>query len=909
MNAGHKKGKDEVTRQTIRFFENLLHASTDGIMITDAMHNIIKVNETFCSHFGLQHRKVLDTNLFYWLEQINADWSGYWTKLMNTVHREGACRDVEFKYITQTQGIKYFSVNASFLEQVADGDNGVIVSIWHDITELKKKDDALHQAKIFEERMRLTVFVKDVGIALTHGKTLHGTLHHCSKAIVNNLDAAFARIWTLNEEEDMLELQASAGMYTHTDGQHGRIPVGKFKIGLIARERKPHLINSVVDDPHLSDRDWARREGMVAFAGYPLLLENRLIGVVAMFSRKPLTDYVLRALSSVADLIALGIVHKQDEEELRKSEKRFRTIFDNANDGILIVDTETKKFYTGNKKICRMLGYTQKELKEISVKDIHPRKDLPYILEHFERHVKRESIEATDIPVKRKDGSVFYADISTSLIAFSEKIYLMGIFRDVTDRKQTEEKIRYLAFHDALTNLPNRILFTDRLNLALAHAHRTKEMLAIVFMDLDRFKIINDTLGHTVGDQLLRGVADRLVNCMREDDTIARLGGDEFALLLPGITNEEDVNTIAYKIIEVLKKPWTIDEHELYITASLGIVLYPKDGKDAEVLLKNADAAMYYAKEQGKNNYQFYTSTMHAESLKKMILERDIRRALDRNEFVVHYQPFVNVITGQITGMEALVRWQHQQRGLILPEEFLSLAEDIRLIVSIDEWVLRTVCTQNKAWQDAGFQPGCIAVNLSAHTFHQRNITDIITSILKETTLDPQFLGLEITEGIAMQDIETTINKLKEMSNLNIQIAIDDFGTGFSSLSYLKMFPVDKLKISPHFISDIVNNQKDKIIVSSIVALAQGLHFKVIAEGVENKDQIAILKQLECDEFQGNLFSQPLSAKVIEKMLWYDKICVDSWHRKMSMLLTGKKREWNQHTVVRKEEGLLKKIV
>lgn len=349
------------------------------------------------------------------------------------------------------------------------------------------------------------------------------------------------------------------------------------------------------------------------------------------------------------------------------------------------------------------------------------------------------------------------------------------------------------------------------------------------------------------------------------------------------------------------KNPWTINGHELYVTASLGIVLYPNDGKDAETLLKNADAAMYHAKEQGKNNYQFYTSTMHAESLRKMIMERDIRRALNRNEFVVHYQPFMNITTGQITGMEALVRWQHPQRGLILPDEFLPLAEDIRLIVSIDEWVLRTVCTQNKTWRDARFQPGCIAVNLSAHTFQQRNITNIVTTILKEVGLDPQFLGLEITEGIAMQDIETTIHKLKEMSDLNIQIAIDDFGTGFSSLSYLKKFPVNKLKISPHFVCGIVDNQKDKVIVSSIVALAQGLHFRVIAEGVENMEQLALLKQLECDELQGNLFCQPLSAEVIEKMLWYDKICVDSWHRKLSMLFSGKKSEWNRRVSVSRE--------
>ncbi|MCC7210989.1 MAG: EAL domain-containing protein [Candidatus Brocadia sp.] len=894
MNEPRKKSEREVMQQTIKFFDNLLRASIDGILITDATHHIIVANEAFCNLIGQQHRDVIETNLFCWLERLDPHGISRWTELVNEIHRKGSCRNVEFVTKPDSRALKYLSVNASLLEKVATEETGVIMSIWRDVTEQK-------QAMLLADQMRITTFLKDVGIALTRGNTLQEILRHCADAVVSNLDAAFARIWALNKEKDVLELQASAGIYTHIDGPHSQIPVGKFKIGLIAREQRPILTNSVIDDVHISNKEWAKREGMIAFAGYPLIIEGRLVGVIAMFARKILSEFTIRALAAVADVIALGIVHKQDEEELRKSEKRFRTIFENANDGILMIDIETQKFHTGNKRICQMLGYTPEEIKKLSLMDIHSKGDLPYIQEQFEKYVNREIIQAEDMPLKRKDGSVFYADVNTSLIAFAGKTYLMGIMRDVTERRQTEEKIRHLAFHDALTNLPNRILFTDRLNLALAHAHRTQEMLAVLFMDLDRFKIINDTLGHTVGDQLLRGVAERLKNCVREDDTIARLGGDEFSLLLPGITREEDVNTIADKLIEILKKPWTINGHELYVTASLGIVLYPNDGKDAETLLKNADAAMYHAKEQGKNNYQFYTSTMHAESLRKMIMERDIRRALNRNEFVVHYQPFMNITTGQITGMEALVRWQHPQRGLILPDEFLPLAEDIRLIVSIDEWVLRTVCTQNKTWRDARFQPGCIAVNLSAHTFQQRNITNIVTTILKEVGLDPQFLGLEITEGIAMQDIETTIHKLKEMSDLNIQIAIDDFGTGFSSLSYLKKFPVNKLKISPHFVSGIVDNQKDKVIVSSIVALAQGLHFRVIAEGVENMEQLALLKQLECDELQGNLFCQPLSAEVIEKMLWYDKICVDSWHRKLSMLFSGKKSEWNRRVSVSRE--------
>jgi diguanylate cyclase (GGDEF)-like protein/PAS domain S-box-containing protein len=1021
MKEEDKKSKIAAMQQTITFFEKLLRASTDGILITDATHNIIVVNEAFCGYFGQQRHEVIETNLLCWLEQVDTHGTRRWIELVNHIHNKGYSRDVEFRFMTQTQGIKYLNVNASLLEQVATEEIGVIISIWRDSTELKNKEESLRQtkdyaenlietanvivvgldvmgnirvfnkaasditgykkaeiidknwfevialkdrdpifweefvkwqtsgqlSKTFEtliltksgmkkyiswqnsvirekehvagtisfgiditeqkqaraliEQMHLVTFVKDVGIALTKGNTLHEILHHCAEAIVNHLDAAFARIWTVNEKSGMMELQASAGMYTHLDGPHSRIPVGKFKIGRIAQERKPHLTNSVTVDPSISHKDWAKQEGMVAFAGYPLLTGDHLAGVVAMFARKELSQHTLRALASVADIIALGITHKEDEEKLRKSEKRFRTIFDSANDGILMADIETKKFHTGNKKICQMLGYTQEEIKDILVTDIHPREFLPYVLKQFKKHAKREDTRAVDIPVKRKDGSVFFADINTSRITFAGNIYLMGIFRDVTERRQTEEKMRHLAFHDALTALPNRILFNDRLNLALAHSHRTKEMLAVLFLDLDRFKVINDTLGHSMGDQLLQGVGDRLKNCLREDDTIARLGGDEFALLLPGIIHEEDVVNIARKIIKIIKQPWTIGEHKLYITASIGIVRYPYDGNDAETLLKNADTAMYHAKEQGRNNYQFYTTSMHAKSFEKMMMESSLRHALEHEEFIVHYQPIITISSGKIAGMEALVRWQHPEYGLISPGEFLPMAEEIRLIVAIDELVLRTACKQNKTWLNAGFHLEYVAVNLSAHTFQQHNILEIITSVLQETKLDPHFLGLEITEGIAMQDIDTTIYKLSKLRELGIQIAIDDFGTGFSSLSYLKRFPVNKLKICPQFVSNIATNHKDMMIVSSIIALAQGLQFKVVAEGVETKEQFSLLKQLECDDLQGYLFCKPLPADVIEKTLWHDHLRRDSWHRKLSLFFPEKNVEHGNDVVVVKE--------
>ncbi len=561
---------------------------------------------------------------------------------------------------------------------------------------------------------------------------------------------------------------------------------------------------------------------------------------------------------------------KRTEEALYDSEEQYRLLFESNPHPMWVYDLETLGFLAVNKAAIHHYGYSREEFLAMTIKDICPFEDIPALLDSVTR-VGTGFDRAGIGRHRKKDGNVIYVEINSHAISFAGKRAEVVLANDVTERKWMEEKIRHMAFHDSLTSLPNRILFNDRLTLAIAHAHRMKEMLAVFFLDLDRFKSINDALGHTVGDMLLRDVAGRLKTCIREEDTVSRFAGDEFTLLLLGITQAEHAVDIACKILRAFKQPLIIGGHELYITTSIGIALYPNDGEDAETLLKNADTAMYHAKEQGRNNYQFYTPAMHTKTFEKMILENNLRRALDREEFVVYYQPLVNISTGLIVSMEALVRWRHPERGLIPPEEFLALSENTRLIVFIDELVLYTVCVQCKAWLDAGFQPMCVAVNISAHTFHQPNLVETITTVLQKTGLDPHFLGLEITESIAMQDVETTIDKLNKLSDLGIQIAIDDFGTGFSSLSYLKKFPIRKLKISQHFVSGIATDQNDKVIVASVIALAQSLKFTVVAEGVETEEQLTFLKQRQCDEMQGYLYCKPLPAEAFEKMTMQDK--------------------------------------
>ncbi|MBD1834768.1 EAL domain-containing protein [Cyanobacteria bacterium FACHB-472] len=440
-------------------------------------------------------------------------------------------------------------------------------------------------------------------------------------------------------------------------------------------------------------------------------------------------------------------------------------------------------------------------------------------------------------------------------------------------QRRVEDTIRHQASHDLLTGLPNRLLFNDRLSLALANAHLSRdEMLAVVFLDLDGFKRINDTLGHAVGDQLLQAAARRLKDCLRDTDIVARWGGDEFTIMLSPITCADDATKIAQRILGGLNVPFRFEEQELYIKASLGIALAPYDGEDAETLLKNADAAMYRAKQQGRNNYQLYTPALGARALERLVLENRLYKALEREEFLLHYQPQVNLITGQIVGMEALIRWNSSDLGFISPYQFIPLAEETGLICPIGEWVLRTACAQNRLWQSQGMPQFRIAVNLSARQFQQNNLLKIIDQILAETGLEPYFLELEITESIAMQDVDLTISVLRKLQNIGIQISMDDFGTGYSSLSYLKHFPLDTLKIDRSFIRDLMRNPHDAAIVKAIMALGHGLNLKVIAEGVETPEQLEFLRSVECDGLQGYLFSPPVAAQAATEIIKNGKL-------------------------------------
>jgi diguanylate cyclase (GGDEF)-like protein len=432
------------------------------------------------------------------------------------------------------------------------------------------------------------------------------------------------------------------------------------------------------------------------------------------------------------------------------------------------------------------------------------------------------------------------------------------VFHDVSSARALTLKLAYIAQHDTLTDLPNRALLNDRLSQAIALAQRHHTALALLYLDLDRFKHINESLGHLVGDRLLQSVALRLTECVRATDTVSRLGGDEFVILLSEVAHEQDAAISADKLLQTIRKPYVLDDHELHVTASIGIVVHPGDGTAVESLLQNADSAMYEAKNRGRNNYQFYRSDLNSSASARQSLESALRHAIERKELRLHYQPIVNLTSGAIAGVEALIRWRHPTLGVMLPDQFISIAEESGLIVPIGRWVLREACRQGRAWRDAGLPDMRLAVNISAVELRSPEFVGGVQGILGDTGFDPKWLEFELTETYLMQDSKSTSLVLSAIKELGVQLALDDFGTGYSSLSYMRRFPIDTLKVDHSFVRDLAMDASDASVVSAVINMGRSLHMRVVAEGVEAMDQLSFLREHGCNEAQGYYFSPPM---------------------------------------------------
>jgi diguanylate cyclase (GGDEF)-like protein/PAS domain S-box-containing protein len=553
-----------------------------------------------------------------------------------------------------------------------------------------------------------------------------------------------------------------------------------------------------------------------------------------------------------------------DITERKRMEARLRqaaTVFESSAEGVLIVDRELR-IVAANKAFTRITGYTEAEALGRSPRMLSSGRHDAAFYDALWQTVAGTGTWQGEVWNRRKNGEVYpeWLTISQVLDECGAITHYVGIFSDITLLKRSQEKLDYQAHHDPLTDLPNRLLFEDRLNHALQRARREKTQLAVLFVDLDRFKNINDTLGHPVGDRVLQEIGKRLGAALRDADTVARLGGDEFIILLEDVVGERDVAVVAEKLLEDFRRPIAAQGQEFYVTASIGASLYPRDGDDVATLVKNADAAMYRAKERGRNSYEFYTVELTWSALERLSIETSLRRALERGELRLFLQPQYGIRSGRLTGAEALLRWQHPERGLVQPQQFVQMAEETGLIVPIGEWILHRACEQARAWLDAGQILPRVAVNVSAMQFRRGAILDTVAAVLRDTRLPPERLELEITESNIMKQAEEGIDVLLGLRKLGVRLAIDDFGTGYSSLSYLKRLPVDNLKIDQGFVRELPQDSDDAAIARAVIALAHGMELGVIAEGVETEAQRSFLESEGCDEVQGFLLGRPAPA-------------------------------------------------
>jgi diguanylate cyclase (GGDEF)-like protein/PAS domain S-box-containing protein len=673
---------------------------------------------------------------------------------------------------------------------------------------------------------------------------LDGDSNHSLIAVHEDLDKLMAEIlWRLTTQREIsnypiVEINL-AGEITYLN------QAAQENLANLEREQNQHLlVNNLVEEVLKQPGNFAVRE--IKFEGEKFTQYSHYL---------PQEECIRSYLFDFSEREQIG-------QALRESEELYRAVVRQISEGIILVEPGNKQILEANSAYCSLLGYSSEEILGLKIYDLVAVE--PEIIDSIIRRIVQDRLDLTQESIhRRKDGSLVNVEVSVSIVCYSAKEVICYAVRDITERKRSEEMLRYQACHDLLTDLGNRSLFNEQLHKAIANAQRYNHNFAIMFLDLDRFKNINDTLGHDIGDKLLQSLAQRLKSCLRAGDTLARWGGDEFTLLLSQINQPGDAAQVATKILTALKQPFPILEYQLNLNLSIGIALYPQDGKTPETLLKNADIALYRIKEEGGGNYQYYNSALnpHDEREELLILENSLHHALEKQQFLLLYQPQINIKTGKVTAMEALIRWQHPQLGEISPDKFIPLAEANGLIIPIGEWVLYHACRQNRLWQNAGLSPIKIAVNLSARQFRQDNIANIVEKILEKTGLEPNYLELEITETSIIQNYDYAGKILTDLNSLGVQISMDDFGTGYYCLDYLKKFPFQKIKIDRCFVRDLQNNPQDLAIISAVVTLGNGFELQVVVEGVETKQQLELLQSLQSEQMQGYLFSPPLNVE------------------------------------------------
>ena len=681
---------------------------------------------------------------------------------------------------------------------------------------------------------------KRMEVALTESERQHRQLFEHNPMPIAVYEIATLRILAVND--------AAVSMYGYSREEFRRITL----LDLCFPEDRAAVVAKLEALPPQSTRtsNWRhmRRDGsqaVVETVSHPIEFEGRPARIVL-----------------AQDITA----RKRAEDALRESESYHRRLFETSPIG-LVLCTFDMRFVDANPAFGAIIGRSVEKVKQMAYADISPHGPDAEEERQQQRLRRTGRFGPYEKELLHADGHRVAVRLSGLIIERDGSRYVWSSIEDITDAKQAEHKILYLAHHDAVTGLPNRNLLRDRLAHDIACAEREHKQLALLFIDLDRFKNINDTLGHETGDVVLQAVAQTLTHCVRDSDTVARLGGDEFVIVLPEIVSSHDATVVAQKIISRMAEPLAVRGHRLHITPSIGLSIFPDDGEDAISLMKNADAAMYGAKEAGRNNYQFFTREMHAAAMERLAVENSLRQALENEEFVLYYQPLWDIKRNVISELEALVRWKHPDWGLVLPLRFIHVAEECGLIDALGRWVLQEACRQTKAWHTAGFADLSVSVNLSTRQFNTGDLFATVVECLEKADLDGRYLGIEVTESVMIRDRETVIATLTQLKRIGIKVSIDDFGTGYSSLAYLRQLPVDQIKIDKSFVRNVLTDPGDAAIARAIIAMGQSLKLRVAAEGVETMEQIEFLKALSCDKVQGNYLFKPLPVSAMTAVL------------------------------------------
>jgi diguanylate cyclase (GGDEF)-like protein/PAS domain S-box-containing protein len=845
--------------ETIRIKERALSTSINGIAMADLDGTLSYVNQAFLDLWGFQSEaEVLGQSVLeFWKSPEQA------SELIKQLFVHGFIRgDLIGKRKDGSCFVTQLSAN---LVTDQNGKPVCMQGAFIDISERTAAEELMQWDREQQATLRGLLEV------VLNGGTLEETLEYCLKQLLTVSWLSIlpkGGIFLMDENRQTLRLTVSHDLSKEIMSLCNRVSLGKCHCGKAAATRQVQFSHCV------DERHEITYPGMVEHGHYnmPLISEGEVLGVMVLylphgFKREPLKE---QFLSSVADILAGFVRRKRHEESLRLS----AAVIKSTHDAVMITDLN-RTILSVNPSFTEITGYTEAEALGQTPKLLYSERHDLLFYQQMWRSIEACGYWQGEIWNRRKNGELYpeWLTLSTVRDEKEEVVNYVGVFSDISMVKRVEEKLEHLAHYDALTDLPNRLLLQSRLKHAIEQARRDQRILAVLFLDLDRFKRVNDSLGHPAGDELLQTVARRLKRRLREVDTLARLGGDEFVILLESLKDVQDAANIAQALIERIKEPIYLSSgREVYVGASVGISIFPDDGTSAEQLIRNADTAMYQAKESNRGSFHLYTESMTRRVEQRLDMEARLRRALTQNEFILHYQPLISVVNSRCKGVEALVRWNDPVEGrLISPGKFIPLAEETGLILLLGDWVLRTACRQMKAWLDSGLALETLAINLSPTQFKQPDIHKRIAACLTETGLPPSCLELEITESAIMEQGSGAVAKLAELKRLGVQLAIDDFGTGYSSLAYLKDFPIDKLKIDQSFVRDIPTSPAAAEIAAIIITMAKTLKLESLAEGVELDDQLQFLKARGCDSCQGFLFSRPVPAESIPPVLKYGR--------------------------------------